>query len=102
MKNAPATNHSNESAQTDTERTHYSTDTAAQRQRLLAFLIERPVNTMYARDMLNIMAPAARVKELREAGHDINTHRITITDRDGRDHRGVAVYTLLKIAEGAA
>jgi uncharacterized protein YccT (UPF0319 family) len=40
------------------------------------------------------MAPAPRIKELREAGHAIKTHRITVTDEHGRTHHGVALYYL--------
>ena len=78
-----------------------NTSTRAQRKRLLEALIELgAVNTMYARDRLNIMMPAARIKELREAGHDIATDRITINDRDGRAHSGIARYVLVRLAGG--
>jgi hypothetical protein len=44
-----------------------NTTTIAQRERLLQFLIENgSVNTMFARDRLNILAPAAGIKGLRE------------------------------------
>lgn len=76
------------------------TSTEAQRVRLLAWLAECPIDTFTARDDLNIMAPAPRVKELREAGHPIKTQRITLTDAQGRTHRGVALYYLS--GEGAA
>ncbi len=68
------------------------TSGSAQRARLLSRLHLGPVDTITARAELNIMMPAARVKELREQGHPINTHRITITDEQGRTHHGVALY----------
>mgnify|MGYP001765411678 CR=1 FL=1 len=70
------------------------TSTAAQRDRLLAWLAECPIDTITARDDLNVMAPAPRIKELRVAGHPIKTQRITLTDAQGRTHRGVALYYL--------
>lgn len=70
----------------------HDTSSHAQRARLLARLYLGPVDTITARSELNIMMPAARVKELREQGHPINTHRITITDEQGRTHHGVALY----------
>lgn len=78
----------------------HNTTTKAQRERLLSALIELgSVNTMYARDKLNILCPAARIIELREQGHNIHTDRITITDRDGRVHTRVARYVLLQLAQ---
>lgn len=70
------------------------TSAEAQRTRLLNRLYVEPIDTITARDELNIMAPAPRIKELRERGHPINTHRITRTDEHGRQHRGVALYYL--------
>lgn len=77
------------------------TSTRAQRKRLLeALKILGAANTLYARDRLNIMAPAPRIKELREQGHHIHTDRITITDRNGFVHHNVARYVLIKLAGG--
>ena len=61
---------------------------AAQRQRLLAYLkLNGSVSTLEARAALAIMAPAARIWELKNrAGHRIITHR---------DHRRIATYFLL-------
>lgn len=78
-----------------------NTTGAAQRQRVLAYLRDiGPANTMFLRDELNVMMPAARIKELRARGHKISTARIAIHDRDGRIHRGVARYTLIELARG--
>jgi hypothetical protein len=78
----------------------HNTTAQAQRKRLLDALIELgAVNTLYARDILNVMAPAPRIKELRELGHHIHTDRITIKDRNGFIHDNVARYVLIAIAE---
>ncbi|MEH6365558.1 MULTISPECIES: helix-turn-helix domain-containing protein [Pseudomonas] len=70
-----------------------NTSVHAQRARLLErFHQVGSVTTIAARNDLNIMMPAARVKELRELGHPIKTHRITMTDEQGRTHQGVALY----------
>jgi len=78
-----------------------NTSANAQRKRLLeALQTLGAVNTLYARDRLNIMAPAPRIKELREQGHQIHTDRISIQDRDGFTHGNVARYVLIKLAGG--
>lgn len=84
-------------------RKHLSNSSAnAQRKRLLDALQSLgAVNTLYARDQLNIMAPAPRIKELREQGHQINTDRISITDRNGFKHGNVARYVLIQLAGGS-
>lgn len=68
------------------------TSADAQRTRLLARLQNGPVDTITARSEMNIMMPAARVKELRVQGHPIKTQLITLTDDHGRLHNGVALY----------
>ncbi|TXR39400.1 helix-turn-helix domain-containing protein [Pseudomonas sp. CW003PS] len=68
------------------------TTAEAQRARLLERLQHGAIDTITARRELNLLMPAARVKELREAGHPIKTHRITAKDEQGRTHRGVALY----------
>lgn len=70
------------------------TSAEAQRTRLLAHLKQCAVDTISARRDLNILAPAARVKELRQAGHPIQTQRMTLTDEQGRTHHGIALYYL--------
>lgn len=69
--------------------------TAAQRQRLLEALRKGPVDTFTARAVLNIMMPAARVKELRLAGYAIITLRVRLPDAAGVEHNGVARYVLI-------
>ena len=46
---------------------------SAQRSRLLAALIKGPVSTLAARKYHDILHPAARVQELRDRGHLIDT-----------------------------
>jgi hypothetical protein len=79
------------------------TSAHAQRQRLLAYLIEfGSVTTVYARDVLGIMSPAPRVQELRQRGYNIITERIKANDHLGVSHYGVARYVLITQAGGAA
>ncbi|WP_437883540.1 helix-turn-helix domain-containing protein [Pseudomonas sp. LRF_L74] len=74
-----------------------NTSAEAQRARLLERLQEGPVSTIEARRDLNILMPAARVKELRTAGHVIQTHRMRLHDDQGRPHSGVALYLLSSV-----
>lgn len=64
-----------------------------QRQDLLEALKERDVSTIDARDDLNIMHPAGRIKELREEGHNITIKLIWQDDKAGRPHR-IGLYHL--------
>ena len=75
---------------------HYSTDSRAQRERLLERLQLSPLSTLQARQArqaLDIMHPAARVKELREQGYNIVTHWTVGATGKGK-HR-IAYYVLL-------
>jgi len=65
----------------------------AQAAALLAALKASPVSTYDARDRLGLASPAARVLDLRRAGHVITTTASTVLDAQGRPHR-VAVYHL--------
>jgi len=71
------------------------TTASAQRARLLTRLKHTAISTIEARSDLNIMMPAARVKELRDQGHNIATVRISRADTEGRLHHNVALYTLV-------
>lgn len=77
---------------------HRETSAVAQRYRLLTALKIAPVNTFEARERLNIMMPAARVKELRNTGHEVITERIQLMDSGGVMHYGVAKYILIRCA----
>lgn len=76
-----------------------STNASAQRARLLARLQLGPVDTLTARSELNILMPAARIKELKERGHPIRAQRISMTDDQGRTHHGIALYYLTQTGE---
>lgn len=80
------------------EGTHNAPDSppngaAAQRQCILAALRRGPLTTLRARRELDVLRPAARVQELREAGHSIVTHWADEPSDCGRLHR-VARYIL--------
>lgn len=78
-------------------RSHKQTNdnsTTAQQQRLLERLRETPVSTVSARLELDILHPAARVQELREAGHNIVTHWRDVPTINDKMHH-VAEYVLL-------
>ena len=73
---------------------HGNTSANAQRTRLLARLQLGPVDTITARRELNILMPAARIKELKDRGHNIHAQRISLTDDQDRTHHGIALYYL--------
>jgi len=75
----------------------FPTDTNQQRARLLSWLLTATITTLQAREELDIMHPAMRIKELRDRGHKIITHWTT-ADTGKAKHR-VARYVLL---EGAS
>ena len=65
-----------------------------QRARFLKRLLIGPVDTLTARSELSILHPAARVQELKDQGHKILKHTLTLTDDQGQKHHGVALYYL--------
>lgn len=71
-----------------------NTSGTAQRARLLERLKVGPIDTFTAIRELNIVRPGARINELRALGHKILTHRLTLTDDQGRRHCGMALYYL--------
>lgn len=66
----------------------------APRHRLLERLRLQPVEAITSCRELNIMMPAARVKELRDRGHDIRRNLTTLEDDHGRPRHGIALYFL--------
>ena len=70
------------------------TDTNHQQQIILAHLLTASLTTQQARIELDVMHPAARVQELRAAGHNIITHRTTVGPGKAK-HKKVACYVLL-------
>lgn len=86
----------------DKKRKHCSSITAQQKRLLIALQTPiQPVTTLYARERLDVMHPAARIQELREQGHNIITHWSTETNAQGHEHR-VARYALMTSKENAA
>lgn len=62
--------------------------TASQRVTLLEHLKKYgSITTLQARQVLGVMSPAPRMKELREAGYSIITERVLDADSTGREHR---------------
>jgi uncharacterized protein YjhX (UPF0386 family) len=76
-----------------------SSRAAAQRQRILAALRIAP-RTSHDLRCEGIYQPGARIKELRDAGHNIATERVKLWDRDGYEHPRAALYSLIAEAGG--
>lgn len=65
-----------------------SNSKAAQRGRLLQYLQQYgSITTLQARQILAVMSPAPRIKELRESGYSIKTNWVKDTDSAGVEHR---------------
>jgi hypothetical protein len=68
---------------------------SSQRRAILDYLRkEGHLTTLYGRETLGIMSPAARVLELRKDGFPIVTHWTTSQDMAGKRHRE-AMYVLM-------
>lgn len=93
MKNAPDHKKAAESAKDQGHFTPVSTASEAQRLRIIAALRTGPKTSYDLRRMGCYQAPA-RIIELRRMGYEIITERITLTDRDGFQHHGCALYSL--------
>lgn len=74
----------------------FSTDSNSQRLKILAWLLTAPLTTLQARTELDIMHPAARVKELKARGHNIVTH--WTIEWSGKAKHRIASYVLLSAA----
>lgn len=72
------------------------TSAANQRNIILNALKGSPKTTIELRHDYGVMMPAARIKELREEGHRIDTVRKSCFTDDGIRHNGVAQYVLVK------
>jgi len=70
------------------------TSTSNQRAITLSAISSAPKSTIELRHKFGIMHPAARIQELREMGHEIDTVRITEMTPDGIKHKAVAKYVL--------
>ena len=72
-----------------------NTSSLSQQEALLSYFHDHgPLRTLYAREELGVMHPAARVLELRQQGHKIVTHWTTTIDKAGTKHRE-AKYVLM-------
>ena len=76
-----------------------SNDAAAQRPRVLDMLRTGPKSTLQLRRDGDILAPAARILELKRRGSDILTQRVQQATDCGKLHR-VALYVLLRETGG--
>ena len=65
-----------------------------QRAITLSAISDSPKSTIELRHAFGIMHPAARIQELRDIGHQIDTVRITEMTPDGIKHKAVAKYVL--------
>ncbi|MBB5203935.1 hypothetical protein HNQ51_001228 [Inhella inkyongensis] len=73
------------------------TDAGTQGQRALAALRLFPLTTFELSRCLDVYHPPARIKELRQAGHNIVTLRETVTTEAGVKH-SLGKYVLLREA----
>ncbi|NAT59713.1 hypothetical protein BKM17_17480 [Pseudomonas syringae group genomosp. 3] len=79
-----------------------NTSINAQLTRLIARLRAGQADTFTIIRELNICRPGARICDLRNRGYKIHTDRVTLTDEWGRQHVGVALYTLMSEPRAAA
>lgn len=70
------------------------TSTCNQRAITLSAITNAPKSTIELLHEFGIMHPAARVQELRDMGHEIDTVRVTEVTPDGIKHKAVAKYVL--------
>jgi Helix-turn-helix domain len=71
-----------------------NTSASNQRLAILAELRAGPQTTITLRQH-GVMHPAARIQELKQQGHNIQTVRVASVTPDGVLHRSVAKYVLL-------
>ncbi len=84
-----------ESSAHDQSERQSGSSAAAQRQRILSWLVTAPLTTIQARSYLDILHPAGRVMELRKKGYKIQTVWVEDITEAGIFHR-VAKYILAK------
>jgi hypothetical protein len=71
-----------------------NTSIANQHAIVLAALEDGPKTTIELRHDFGVMMPAARIRELRLAGHSITTIRVVSYTPDGIKHHSIATYVL--------
>jgi hypothetical protein len=69
--------------------------TEAQHERILLLLRQRS-HTSHELRCKGIYQVSTRIKELREMGFDIQTHRVNLVDHDGYWHPRCALYSLIE------
>lgn len=70
-----------------------------QNELVLSWIKKSPIGPMEAMRELGIMRLAARIKDLRDEGHQIDMSWNYVMDRNGEERR-VARYTLKELAGG--
>lgn len=86
-------------SQTNLKTSSNRNDAEAQRQRALELLRSGPKSTLQLRRDADILAPAARVLELKRKGFDILTQWVHQPTDCGKLHR-VALYVLMRETGG--
>jgi len=99
MKNARPQNGSGADALGKQQANDTAKDTSTQAQlvRVMQALRDGPKTTVELREM-GIYQPPARVKDLRDKGHEILTARTNADDAHGYSHARIARYALTKEA----
>jgi hypothetical protein len=72
-----------------------------QNEMILGWIKKAPIGPMIAMKELGIMRLAARIKDLRDDGHKIQTEWDYVIDRYGQERR-VARYVLKELANGTS
>lgn len=88
---------------TTSKRRHFSKSTAteAQYRRIIEALRRRPHTSYELMTIAGVYHPPSRVFELRAKGFLIDKTTVTVVDRDGYAHTGVALYSLDSEPENA-
>ena len=73
----------------------------AQRQRILDYLQHHPLDTLTARQELDVMHPGGRVEELRRRGHDIQLVWIDKVNPDSGEVHRIGNYVLMAAGTAA-
>lgn len=72
-----------------------------QNEMVLGWIKKAPIGPMEAMQELGVMRLAARIKDLRDEGHDIDMSWNYVMDRHGQERR-VARYTLKGLANASS
>ncbi len=85
------------------KRRHFSKSTAteAQYRRFIVALRRRPLASYELMTIAGVYHPPSRIFELKAKGFLIDKTSVTVVDRDGYSHAGVALYSLVSEPENA-